>query len=89
MKVLRVLLDNPSADVYGLELSRATGLKSGTLYPLLDRLEAADWVSSHWEDVDPASEGRPRRRFYSITGFGAHEARMLLLEHGVGGVAWV
>jgi DNA-binding PadR family transcriptional regulator len=88
LKVLRALLCSPSTDIYGLELSRATGLKSGTLYPLLDRLEAAGWVTSRWEDVDPVREGRPRRRFYSLTGLGAHEARHVLLEHGVGDVSW-
>ena len=39
---------------------------SGTLYPLLARLEAAGWFTSEWEDVDPSEVGRPRRRLYKL-----------------------
>ena len=87
LKVLNAFLEHP-AELYGLELSRATGLKGGTLYPLLDRLEREGWLRSRWEQNDPSEEGRPRRRFYALTGHGAHEARQILVEHGVGGVAW-
>ncbi|WP_222853700.1 PadR family transcriptional regulator [Fodinicola acaciae] len=52
---------------YGLELMRATGLPSGTLYPILVRLQDAGWVETHWEDVDPATAGRPARRYYRLT----------------------
>jgi PadR family transcriptional regulator, regulatory protein PadR len=90
LKVLRALIDEPSGEMYGLDLLRATGLKSGTLYPLLARLEGQGWVRRRWEDVDPAEEGRPRRRFYSLTGLGSHEARQLLTEYGAGVArAWI
>jgi PadR family transcriptional regulator PadR len=88
LKVLRAFLAAPAAELYGLQLLRATGLKSGTLYPLLDRLEDAGWLRSRWEDTDPAEQGRPRRRFYVLTGLGQHEARHVLLEHGVEGLLW-
>ena len=87
LKVLQVLLASPENDVYGLELIRATGLKSGTLYPLLDRMEAAGWLSSHWEES--ASTSGPRRRFYVLTGYGIHEGRQVLAEYGArAGFAW-
>jgi DNA-binding PadR family transcriptional regulator len=80
LKVLRGLLAEPDGEVYGLELARTTGLKSGTLYPILDRLEAQGWVTSRWEEhADPSQLGRPRRRFYRMTPTGQHEARGLLL----------
>jgi PadR family transcriptional regulator PadR len=89
LKVLRALISEPSGEMYGLDLLRTTGLKSGTLYPLLTRLEAQGWLTRRWEEIEPAQEGRPRRRFYSLTGLGRHEARQLLIEYGGGVVhAW-
>jgi DNA-binding PadR family transcriptional regulator len=70
LRVLAVLLEEPTADHYGMELMRSTGLKSGTLYPILARLERAGWLTSDWENVDAAVEGRPRRRMYTL----AHDA---------------
>lgn len=53
---------------YGFEIMRATDLPSGTVYPLLRRLEAAGQVASSWEDAAIAqSEGRPARRYYRAT----------------------
>lgn len=52
---------------YGFEIMRVTDLASGTVYPLLRRLERARLVTSRWEDLDPVEEGRPRRRTYEIT----------------------
>ena len=47
----------------------------GTLYKALDRLEKAGFVQSHWEDPEAAaSEGRPRRRLYQVTGLGERVA---------------
>ncbi len=51
---------------------------TGTIYPILARLEAAGWVVSDWEAIDPAEEGRPRRRLYYLTGAGALQARVAL-----------
>ncbi|MEV0792645.1 helix-turn-helix transcriptional regulator [Kribbella sp. NPDC050459] len=71
LKVLQALIEAEGSErMYGLELMDRTGLKSGTLYPVLARLERAGWVESTWEDVDPRDAGRPRRRFYRLTGLG-------------------
>jgi DNA-binding PadR family transcriptional regulator len=75
LKVVAALLADPTADRYGLQLMQDTGLPSGTLYPILVRLERAGWVESRWEDIDPAAEGRPSRRYYRLTADGATEAR--------------
>ncbi|GAA4263968.1 PadR family transcriptional regulator [Dactylosporangium darangshiense] len=74
-KVVAALLADPTADRYGLELLRATGLPSGTLYPLLERLQRAGWVEAHWEQLDPVAAGRPARRYYRLTADGAATAR--------------
>jgi DNA-binding PadR family transcriptional regulator len=53
---------------YGFEIMRATQLPSGTVYPILRRLEAAGQLRSTWEDAATAhDEGRPPRRYYEAT----------------------
>lgn len=77
--VLRVMLEDPDRERYGLELSDALGLPSGTIYPILARLEQVGWVESAWEDEAVNQQwGRPRRRMYRITGDGASRARAAL-----------
>lgn len=50
---------------YGLELSKATGLKSGSLYPILIRLDERGLLESCW--LEPERPGRPPRHGYRIT----------------------
>ena len=75
LKVVSAMLADVTAERYGLDLMHDTGLASGTLYPILVRLERAGWVASHWEDIDPIAEGRPARRYYVLTPHGAEGAR--------------
>jgi len=59
---------------YGFEVMRETDLPSGTVYPILRRLEAAELVASHWEDLGEAhQEGRPPRRYCRPTRAGLAE----------------
>lgn len=81
LTVLKVLLDDPVKPAYGLEISRLAGLKSGTIYPALARLERAGWIESSWEEVDPRKAGRPRRRLYRLSAEGAGLARGAVAEH--------
>jgi len=56
---------------YGFEIMDLTGLPSGTVYPALRRLEAFGHVVSHWEDEAQATrDGRPARRYYTLSGEG-------------------
>jgi PadR family transcriptional regulator, regulatory protein PadR len=73
--VLRALLDDPTRERYGLELGQAAGLRSGTIHPILARLENVGWLQSSWEQVDPREQGRPRRRYYRLTPDGVELAR--------------
>jgi PadR family transcriptional regulator, regulatory protein PadR len=75
VRVLSAFLTDAAEDRYGLDLMHVTGLASGTLYPILVRLEAAGWVESQWEDIDPVAAGRPARRYYRLTADGAVRAR--------------
>ncbi len=78
--VLRALLEDPEGQHYGLEIAKSAGLATGSLYPILARLEQAGWVESRWEVIDQKAEGRPRRRYYSLTRDGAVQARQALAE---------
>jgi PadR family transcriptional regulator PadR len=79
-RILAALLAEPDTDRYGLELMQATGLASGSLYPILHRLQGAGWVEARWERIDPAAEGRPARRFYRLTADGVINARQSLAQ---------
>ena len=76
--VLRALLDQPSKEQYGLEICAQAGLPSGTIHPILARLERLGWVESSWEEIDPHEQGRPRRRYYKLSPDGAERARIAL-----------
>lgn len=76
--VLQLLLADPERELYGFEIGQEAGLPSGTVHPILARLEALGWVSSRWEDVDPSEAGRPARRYYRLTGDGVSAARAAL-----------
>ena len=79
-RVLAVLLNEPLTDHYGLEISKKSELASGSIYPILARLEAAGWVTSGWEEIDEAKEGRRRRRYYRLTAQGKRQALLALEE---------
>jgi DNA-binding PadR family transcriptional regulator len=76
--VLRALLDDPAAELYGVEIGSAAGLRSGTVHPILARLEGVGWLVSRWEDVDPREAGRAARRYYRLTSDGIEQARTAL-----------
>jgi PadR family transcriptional regulator len=76
--VLSALLEQPARELYGLEICAKAGLPSGTIHPILARLEQAEWLESRWEDTDPREEGRPRRRYYRLSPDGAVRARAAL-----------
>jgi PadR family transcriptional regulator, regulatory protein PadR len=81
LKVLSRLLEDPTGEYYGFDLIDQTRIKSGTLYPILIRLEKAGWLESRLEGVDPHVAGRPPRRLYTLTGEGQRLAREALESH--------
>ena len=57
---------------YGFDIADRTGLRTGTVYPALRRLEALGFVTSNWESEKAARrEQRPARRYYEITATGS------------------
>ena len=65
--VLERFLERPRAWRYGYDLSRETGLKSGTLYPILMRLAKYDFLETKWVTTE---DGVPPRHTYRLTSKG-------------------
>jgi PadR family transcriptional regulator PadR len=81
--VLRALLATPGREMYGLEIVRGAGLPSGTVYPILYRLESAGWLEKRTENIDPKKAERPRRSYYRITAKGTEAAREAMARAAV------
>lgn len=75
--VLERFVTRPNEWRYGYELSRDTGLKSGTLYPILMRLESHSLLEARWEI---SGEGVPPRHTYRLTPNGLELARAKMAE---------
>jgi DNA-binding PadR family transcriptional regulator len=78
LSVLASLEADPTAWRHGYLLATETGLRSGTLYPVLIRLAERGLVEACWEDGQPA--GRPRRHLYRLSSDGLAAARAALAE---------
>jgi PadR family transcriptional regulator PadR len=76
LSVLAALAAAPAAWQHGYGIAQETGLRSGTLYPILIRLADRGIVAARWEDGQPA--GRPRRHQYQLTPEGRAAARAAL-----------
>ena len=66
--LLEFLAQTPGEWGYGYDIARFSGLKSGTLYPLLIRLEEKGLLEAEWQA--PAIAGRPPRHAYRLTAAG-------------------
>lgn len=78
LDVMEAFLASPG-ELHGFAVAKAASRPTGSVYPILARMEQAGWLESRWEDGHP-EEGRPRRRFYSLTGTGAAASRAVVLE---------
>jgi DNA-binding PadR family transcriptional regulator len=87
--VLELLLQNPSSEMYGLELVSKSRrrLKRGTVYVTLSRMEEKSFIESHLEKPEPSASGMPRR-LYRVTGHGTrvYQAWELARRAFVGGL---
>jgi DNA-binding PadR family transcriptional regulator len=70
LELLMTLSVRANEEFTGYELSKSLRIASGTLYPLLAKAEEAGLLRARWEDETPVGVGRPRRRYYQITGAG-------------------
>jgi PadR family transcriptional regulator PadR len=90
LQVIDLLLTDPQRDDwFALEICRQTRLGSGTVAQILFRLYDWGWVTSRWEETSQAhGRGRPRRRFYQLTGQGVTEAREVIRQRFPGIPRW-
>jgi PadR family transcriptional regulator PadR len=89
LRVLNVVAETSVTGATGADVHRATGLPSGTIYPVLARLERDGLLKSWWEEVDPSEAGRPRKRFYRATALGLQTLRDAVAELRAGrALAW-
>lgn len=72
LAVLAALSQQAADWQHGYALAKQTGLKSGTLYPILIRLADRGLVEARWQD-EP-QPGRPRRHLYRLTAAGLASA---------------
>lgn len=75
--VLEAFAYRPLRWRYGYELSREAGLKSGTLYPILMRLERYKLLEAQWVVTE---DGVPPRHTYRLTPSGLECARTKIAE---------
>jgi len=86
--VLDTFLDSPQDWKYGYDISRNTGLKSGTLYPILMRLADRKLLETSW---DTSESGKPPRHLYRLVPDGLRLARELRVSPATrrnGAAAW-
>jgi PadR family transcriptional regulator PadR len=81
LQVLDAFLQGPKDWKYGYDISRNTGLKSGTLYPILMRLAERKLLETSWET---AEMGKPPRHLYRLTPDGWRFAREHRLSPSTG-----
>lgn len=65
MRVIRALAADPAHWRHGYDLGSETGLKAGSLYPILVRLADRGMLEAAWEESPP--QGRPARHLYRLT----------------------
>ncbi len=81
--LLAALVAAPEGWRHGVSLTKETGLRPGTLYPLLARLDEQGYLESRWEP--PERAGRPARHVYRLTqsGRALARARGSVMESGL------
>lgn len=68
-QVARALMSDPDGRHWGTDIRKRSGVRTGTLYPILWRMLEAGWLEDDWEDRAQAVS-RPPRRYYKITASG-------------------
>ena len=77
VEVLQLLMD-AGEPLWGLRIMESLGRPSGTVYPILERLERQGWVRSEWAAGDAGPHGERQRRLYELTSEGRPAASELL-----------
>lgn len=67
VQVAIAMMDDPTGRHWGYHLSKASGVRSGVLYPILTRMLDEGWLVDGWEDPRTIQGKRPPRRYYELT----------------------
>jgi PadR family transcriptional regulator PadR len=80
IQVAMTLMTDPGGRHWGYDLSKRSGVRSGVLYPTLQRMLDEGWARDGWEEQDGVRAKRPPRRYYELTEKGKAELGALLNE---------
>ena len=71
-------LERPQEKLCGSDVMKELKLPSGTVYPILARMNKHGWLTRELEEVDPKVVNRPQRHYYIVTQAGLTEGRRLI-----------
>lgn len=81
VQVAAALMSDASGRHWGYELSKQSGVRSGVMYPVLQRMLNQGWLADGWEDqVHVGRAKRPPRRYYELTDAGKVALGALIAE---------
>lgn len=72
--------EDPLGPHWGYQLMKRAGIRSGVLYPLLQRMLTEGWIRDGWEDPAEIDAPRPARRYYELTEKGRRELATVIAE---------
>jgi len=79
--VAMALMAEPGGQHWGYELSKRSGVRSGVMYPILQRMLDEGWLDDGWEDQPKVGKAkRPPRRYYELTEEGKSELGAVVAE---------
>jgi PadR family transcriptional regulator PadR len=81
IQIAMALMADASGRHWGYELSKQSGVRSGVMYPALQRMLERGWLSDGWEEqAQDEKGGRPPRRYYELTDDGKSALGALIAE---------
>jgi PadR family transcriptional regulator PadR len=80
LQVAFTLMEDPSGRHWGYDSMKRSGIRSGVLYPILQRMLVDRWLSDGWEDPTEIEGRRPPRRYYKLTEKGCRELGAIISE---------
>ena len=83
IQVSAALMSDAMGRHWGYELSKQSGVRSGVMYPILQRMLDEGWLIDGWEDQEQVGRAkRPPRRYYKVTDAGKTALGAILVRAG-------